>query len=111
MTLTSEELEAIRQRAEAATQGNWRATLDDPYERTYVLGAFNGIVTVVADIKGDADAEFIANARQDVPKLLAEVDRLRKALQEIADIDDWDYGLEKAKDITFKTIAEPEGWA
>ena len=116
--LSQVELEAIRKRAEATTYGSWYSTLDDPYERTYVLGAFNRGVTVIADIKGDENAEFIAHAREDVPKMveallqeMAEVERLRSALQEIADIDDWDYGLEKAKNITFKAINMPEGWA
>ena len=78
--ITTEELEQMKERAEKATAGNWCATLDDPYDRTYVLGAFNGGVTVIADIKGDADAQFLVHAREDVPRLVAEVERLNRRL-------------------------------
>lgn len=76
--MNTEQLNAIKERAAKATPGNWHVTLDDPYDRTYVLGAFNNEVSVIADIKGDADAEFIANAREDVPALVAEVERLQQ---------------------------------
>lgn len=58
----------------------------------------------------DGGGEPAVSARV-VRGLKNEVEQLRNALKEIADIDDWDYGLEKAKDITHKTIGEPEGWA
>lgn len=95
--LTQAELEAIRKRAEAAPV----------YNDSYLL-----------KVTDDYASQFYKHAREDVPKLVeallqerAEVERLRSALQEIADIDDWDYGLEKAKNITFKAINMPEGWA
>ncbi|QJC97180.1 hypothetical protein HC660_27060 [Bacillus mojavensis] len=80
--LNKKQLEEIRKRSDKATVGHWRATLDDPYDRTYVLGAFNGGVTVIADIKGDADAEFIANARQDIPALLEHIAEVEQELRE-----------------------------
>ena len=101
--LTPAQLEAIRKRAEAATEGKWFT--DDA--ELYVSA--DGYVEV-AEAYEKADAEFIAHSREDIPALLAEVERLRTALIEIADIDDWDYGLEIAKNITFKTIGEPKGW-
>jgi regulator of replication initiation timing len=54
MTVNSKELDVIRKRAEAATPGPW-----------------------FAEAANTADAEFIAHARQDVPKLLAEIERLK----------------------------------
>lgn len=63
-----------------------------------------------AGIPWGTPKELYVTAREDIPALLAEVERLRAALIEIADIEDWDYGLEIAKNITFKTIGEPKGW-
>ncbi|WP_047988280.1 hypothetical protein [Alkalihalobacillus pseudalcaliphilus] len=74
--MNAQRLTEIRERAAKATDGAWRATLDDPYYRTYVLGSFNKGVHVIADIKGDNNADFIAHARTDVEDLLAEVERL-----------------------------------
>lgn len=74
--LTNAELEAIRQRAEAATQGatpEWY--VDEDYKDT-VRCAWSADL-IAQSIPTEADATFIANARQDVPKLLAEVIRLR----------------------------------
>lgn len=42
-------------------------------------------------------AEFIANARQDVPALVAEVERLREALKEVFEISKYD-GISKRLD-------------
>lgn len=86
--MKAEELAAIKGRADNATSGNWQATLDDPYERTYVLGAFDGVVTVIADIKGDADAQFIAHAREDIPKLVAEVESLLQQREDLLEVNE-----------------------
>jgi hypothetical protein len=80
MALTQAELEAIRKRAEASTEGlivNER----DYYEHKTARLVTNGHVYVAKVFTGQADAEFIANARQDVPALLAEVERLQAELQ------------------------------
>ncbi|AXN39804.1 ead/Ea22-like family protein [Peribacillus butanolivorans] len=85
--LTTEELQAIRERAEAATDGKWAYNLLPPsmsFDRKFCLGSFNGVCEIVGDINKEADAEFIAAARQDVPKLLAEVERLNKVLHRIS---------------------------
>lgn len=55
--LTTQEIEAIRKRAEKASNGDW-------------------VDYVIQFGCGSEDADFIANARTDIPKLLAEVDRL-----------------------------------
>jgi hypothetical protein len=68
------ELEAIRERVE-----------DTSFERAYVKGdpwkgyevRDNGNGMAVAETSTKVDAEFIAHAREDVPKLLAEIERLR----------------------------------
>lgn len=73
MTIT--ELEQIRQRAEAATEGVWRFDGENTVDSEIYLG---GIVwrDEVATRLSDTDGAFIANARQDVPALLTEVETL-----------------------------------
>ena len=83
--LTSEELQAIRVRAEKATAGKWRVDYGvTAYDRTVTTESFE----ILCENVPPKDAEFIAYAREDVPKLVAEVERLRAAIIEaIADIE------------------------
>jgi hypothetical protein len=81
--MTTEELQACRDRAEAATPGPWEMSRRDD-----VMGGFDYFVEAgplcVAVAAEDArptrgmgakrDAAFIAHARTDVPRLLATVD-------------------------------------
>jgi len=84
--MTELDLDAIRARAEAATEEPWRAWLDErrPNERTatvetaYIRDSYDP--ELITDWCWDADAEFIAHARSDVPNLLTEVERLRAAV-------------------------------
>lgn len=78
--LSPEELTAIRERAERATPGPWKA-LDNWRGVMYKYVAAPG--GVVTDGIAHHNAEFIAHAREDIPKLLAEIERLRTALEEI----------------------------
>lgn len=74
--LTTQEIEAIRKRAENATEGPWGVnTRDYPYDKASKLVTNNHVYIAKAFV-GEADAEFIANAREDIPKLLAEVEHL-----------------------------------
>lgn len=76
---TVPDLDAIRARVEAATPGPWFAWSRgvgwliglDPDANQCIPGGFR------TDIAREADAEFIAHARTDVPALLAEVEQLR----------------------------------
>ena len=78
-----ERLHEIKKRAEEATEGPWSdengiVTADKLLDRKY------GEPEEVAETtQSDADAEFIANARQDIPDLIAEVERLRTKLMTI----------------------------
>ncbi len=72
--LTSEELEAIRKRAEAATEGPWRIGRKSPNGLNNI-GTMGGLLTAQTLI--EEDATFIAHAREDTPKLLAEIERLQ----------------------------------
>ena len=79
------ELEKIRRRCESATPGPWSSYVEG---RDHTSGS-NFIMTRSGEKRGpdielsgatDADQDFIANARQDVPKLLEEIERLKKKL-------------------------------
>jgi hypothetical protein len=79
--LNAEELEAIRKRAEAATQGPWFDS-----ETVYVVSNVSGDsiewdADFIAETQEQSDAEFIAHAREDVPKLLAEIERLQGVIR------------------------------
>lgn len=85
--MTPEELQACRDRAEAATPGPWEMSRRDD-----VMGGFDYFVEAgplcVAVAAEDArptrgmgakrDAAFIAHARTDVPRLLATIDALKE---------------------------------
>lgn len=85
--LTNADLAKIKKRAEAATGVEWDYDVVDG-------GISDGNFMVamgVLDAEGypvikakEADLEFIAHTRQDVPKLLAEVERLRELISEVA---------------------------
>lgn len=87
--MTREQLDAIRARVEAATRGPWEAGtafccpvagwVDGP-KRT-VCPVYEG--TKRTHTLDANDAEFIAAAREDVPALLAEVERLTAERDEL----------------------------
>lgn len=62
------DLDAIRARAQAATPGPWST---QERQNVYIPLPWGGLK---AHVETDANAEFIAHARTDVPALLAEVD-------------------------------------
>jgi hypothetical protein len=70
-TMTDEQLAEIRARCEAATGGPWEVGHKcEIYTRHYQVGP-------IGDFWEPADARFTAHAREDIPALLAEVERLR----------------------------------
>jgi hypothetical protein len=84
------DLDAIKARAEAATEGPWRA--DDEHglmpgaapawcvSRSGADGTYLSDVAYTTGTHEQGDAEFIAHARTDIPELVAEVERLRFVL-------------------------------
>lgn len=83
--------EAIKARVEAATRGPWVSPWDDPDPDAAALRTEDGL-EVVGVLQYDAhpylavlaaDADFIAHAREDVPKLIAEVERLESYIAAI----------------------------
>lgn len=85
MKMTDKELEEIRLRCEAATPGPWVSFIED---RDHSSGS-SFIMTGEGESRGTdieltgatvADQDFIAHARQDIPKLLHEIERLKAEL-------------------------------
>lgn len=73
--LTTEEIEAIRKRAINSSASPWLLAFSKSDEPVVIQ--YDTCSRVTEEIPLEADAEFIANARTDIPKLLAEVERLR----------------------------------
>jgi hypothetical protein len=69
-----EELAEIRERAEE-TSFEKAYIKGDKWKGYEVKSEGNGVV--IAEVSCGTDAEFIAHAREDVPKLLGEIERLR----------------------------------
>lgn len=77
MCITEEELQHILTRCDKATPGPWRSFVEG---RDHTSGS-NFIQTSAADIEitggTAADQDFIAYARQDIPRLVAEIAKLK----------------------------------
>lgn len=76
---------AIRERCEAATPGPW---IRDPEYASVCAPARDGECVAVCSMSDGppaagwvADAEFIAHAREDIPVLLAEIERLQAVVE------------------------------
>jgi len=81
--LDNERIAAIEARADAAASGPWRPMLE---ERDHSSGSsciLTSIGGIDLDGASDADIEFMAHARQDVPYLISELRRLAGMLQSI----------------------------
>jgi hypothetical protein len=76
--VTQDELDAIRKRADAATPGPWTTPEKNPTDE-YYASCF------------PADEDFIGHAREDIPALLDEIERLRAAATSVVEAYDfWD---------------------
>jgi hypothetical protein len=78
--MTEQELRKIEQRAERATPGPWKTYRSDYFALSYVDGQHH--VGSIASLNHVNDAKFIAHAREDIPRLIAEVRRLREILRQ-----------------------------
>lgn len=84
--MDEQQLQAIKERVENATGTQWQVGMESP-NGIQNVGTMQGLMT--AQVLKIDDAEFIAHARQDVPALIAEVERLRKALSYYANVDNY----------------------
>lgn len=81
--MMTQQLDAIEARAKEATAGPWHTEWS-------AESALNGVWCIDGRVCSAArgsraeDSEFVAHAREDVPALVAEVRRLRAALERIA---------------------------
>ena len=92
LQMTQAELEAIRARLSGASDGPWSVrripnSYDSQAGDRFTHPCVRGFrvprrLYDLAWQQVEADAEFMANARQDVPNLLAEVEHLRSTLKE-----------------------------
>jgi len=73
--MTPEQLNAIKERAAMATPDPWRTPMRTIYSNDGYVANTSRIV----------DAEFIAAAREDIPALVAEVERLLKAVEKLTE--------------------------
>ncbi|MCY8997958.1 hypothetical protein [Bacillus inaquosorum] len=81
-TLTKDQLEEIRQRAEVATEGFWNADVREWPGNENLRYWINTLEDGLAAAVTKEDAEFIANAHQDIPALLNHINKLEKELEE-----------------------------
>lgn len=79
--MTEERIAKIRAREKAATQGPWREECvigrRKEIETFHTIRDKDGAIVDVLPILAYHDAAFIAHAREDIPALLDEVERLR----------------------------------
>jgi hypothetical protein len=89
--ITREELAAIRERAEKATPGPWRwsnaKVLNGKYDFVPQGSYLADTLIMFGDTyeNGEHDAEFIAHAREDIPRLLDEIERLQRVMAALDD--------------------------
>lgn len=94
MRLTEDEIKAIEQRTKAATPGEW-ITEFDPYGGYDCMGP--GVH--ITNIKGDMvvtcedgpmkeNADFIASAKQDIPRLVADLRAAKRVIEAAKRLDD-----------------------
>jgi len=93
--ITDDELAAMKARVEATTPGPWTSYIegrDHTSGDSFIQTATQDIYISAEDYLGGgghrrADQDFIAHARQDMPRLIAEVERLRSRLRQPIDSD------------------------
>lgn len=98
--MNKEQLETIKERVANATPGEWSTELC--YDRligTYLLLTDKGeLVLSTYDNPTKQDAKFIAHARQDIPALIAEVERLQRFEQKAIYVIEENKRLQKQHD-------------
>ncbi len=84
--ITNQELEEMEKRAEAATPGPWTFE-DERYSAKCVVGLKprddRWVAHFQPELNGQNNGRFSAHARTDMPRLIAEVKRLQKELDDL----------------------------
>lgn len=89
--ITDRELATMKARLEATTPGPWTSYFegrDHTSGQSFIQTATEDIYINAEDYAGGgghycADQDFIANARQDMPRLIAEVEKLQEQLRQV----------------------------
>jgi hypothetical protein len=91
--MTEQELNEIKVRCNKTVNGKWFAVIegrDQTGGSSFIMTGVENIDDVRNKNRGEdvyligatvADIDFIANARQDIPKLIAEIEQLKKLLK------------------------------
>lgn len=74
--MKAEELAVIKERAAEATGGPWNWLSES------VLDGDDEVITEFGDDISDKNAQFIAHAREDIPKLVAEIECTRTEISD-----------------------------
>lgn len=112
--LTDAELAAIAERAEKATPGPWHYNCWWG-EGLHNVGFVNGDALAIRSedlpfIERREDTEFVASARSDIPRLLADLHRYRAWCRRLVEIaDDQGVYIGMAKDLAREVRAALEG--
>jgi hypothetical protein len=82
--LTNEYLKEVRERCEATTNSPWISFIEGRNHSSGSSVIIRGINGTEDDLyltgATEEDQDFVAHARQDIPRLLDEIERLRKLL-------------------------------
>lgn len=89
--LTDEELEAIQARCDAATPGDWAVNTNYPFDgmggcgHRYVESEAGWVCSTGTK---NRNVEFIANAKQDIPRLISDLAAVKEDLRELLQLRD-----------------------
>jgi hypothetical protein len=78
--LSEDEIVEMRLRCEQATPGPWKSYVEGREEMSGSDFIMTGAEDIYLTGATTADHDFIAHARQDMPRLISEIDRLGKLL-------------------------------
>jgi hypothetical protein len=93
--MTDQEIIEIKKRVEMATKGPWKSYIegrDHESGNDFIMTGISENEDIWSEARGtdieltgatNADQDFIANARQDIPKLLDEVTRLKAEINNL----------------------------
>jgi hypothetical protein len=99
MSQLTDKLQSIKLRADNATEGPWHQS--ENYKQLVSHSSGNKIAEVKSCFDGssleETDAAFIANARTDIPKLLAVIEKLIEQRDIYISFDSKSYELAKSR--------------
>lgn len=84
--INQEQLNAIKERVAKATPGPWLVE-ESRYEGRFNAASADENYDLPACLMGIEDAEFVTHSREDVPALVAEVERLHQALEKVLEVE------------------------